>query len=186
MPAKPKKAKLPAIETNDQLHNTVDEIARLEVRLRGLEAKRDVAIQLVRAEHDEQIEADNSRLASLLKLAATYANCHRESLFTGGLKSAACALARFGFRSGNPTLKTLNKKWTWEKILAELKIAKKYFRSVTTEEVDKEAIKAAKLTDVELAALGLRIDSGETFYVESKSDEADRLSTTAEPQPAVV
>ncbi|WP_434127601.1 hypothetical protein, partial [Enterococcus faecium] len=73
MSAKPKKSKLPAIENNDQLHTTVDEIARLEVRVRSHEAKRDAAIQLVRIEHDTTIEADNAGLASLMKLAATYA-----------------------------------------------------------------------------------------------------------------
>ena len=117
--AKPKKEKLPAIETDVQLHDTVDEIARLEVRVRSLEAKRDAAIQLVRIEHDKTIEGDKSRLTSLMKLAATYASSHRESLFITGLKSTASALAEFGFRSGTPALKSLNKKWTVEAIMTE-------------------------------------------------------------------
>lgn len=180
MSAKTKKTKLPAIENNDQLHATVDEIARLEVRVRSLEAKRDAAIQHVRIEHDAVIESDKARLTSLLKLAATYATVHRSSLFTGGMKSAASALARFGFRSGNPTLKVLNNKWNMDTVLVAVKKLGKYFRTV--EELDKQAIHDAKLTDAELAAIGLRIDSGERFFVESKSEDADRLN--AEPEEA--
>ena len=177
MSAKPKKAKLPAIENNDQLHTTVDEIARLEVRVRSLEAKRDAAIQHVRIEQDAIIKADKARLTSLLKLAATYATVHRSSLFTGSMKSAASALARFGFRSGNPTLKVLNNKWSMDTVLVAVKKLGKYFRTV--EELDKQAIHDAKLTDAELAAIGLRIDSGERFFVESKSEDADRLNAAS-------
>lgn len=183
MPAKPKKAKLPAIETNAQLHATVDEIARLEVRVRSLEAKRDSAIQHVRIEHDTTIEADKARLASLMKLAATYATVHRSSLFTGGMKSAASALARFGFRSGNPTLKALNNKWNMDAVLVAVKKLGRYFRTV--EELDKQAIHDAKLSDAELAEIGLRIDSGERFFVESKSEDADRLNAEPEETAAV-
>lgn len=176
-----KKEKLPAIVTKEQLLATIDDIARLEVSIRALEAKRDAAIQLVRTEHDERIEQDKARLKNLMQLAGTYSASNRQSLF-GTAKSAASALARFGFRSGNPTLKPLNKKWTMESVLEKLKQLGKYTRQVI--EMDKEAIHAAKLTDVELAELGLRIDSGEKFFVESKAEEADRLTTEAEENAA--
>lgn len=178
MPAK-KKDKLPAIVNNDQLLVTIDDIARLEVSIRALEAKRDAAIQLVRTEHDERIEQDKARLKNLMTLASAYAGANRLSLF-GNAKSAVSALARFGFRSGNPTLKPLNKKWSMDSVLEKLKQLGKYTRQVI--EMDKEAIHAAKLTDVELAELGLRIDSGEKFFVESKADEADRLTADQEEE----
>lgn len=176
-----RKTKLPAIQTNDQLIATVDDIARLEVSIRAREAKRDAAIQLVRIEHDTQIEEDKARLTSLMKLSSTYATVNRQSLF-GSAKSAASALARFGFRSGNPTLKVLNKKWSMESVLEKLKSIGRFTRTVV--EIDKESIHAAKLSDVELAELGLRIDSGERFFVESKSEDADRLNAEAEDSAA--
>lgn len=180
MSAKIKKSKLSAIETNDHLHATVDEIARIEVVIRQRCAKRDAAIQLVRIEHDTQIEEDKSRRDALMKLAATYASVNRASLFATGFKSAASALAIFGFRKGNPTIKTLNSKWTLDKVLAGLRELGKYIRTV--EEIDKQAIHDAGLTDAQLAEIGIRIDSGERFYVESKSEEADRLN--AQPEEA--
>lgn len=176
-----KKSNLPAIENDDQLLATVDDIARLEVSIRAREAKRDAAIQLVRIEHDTQIEQDKARLSSLMKLSATYSTVHRQSLF-GSAKSAASALARFGFRAGNPTLKPLNKKWTMESVLEKLKALGKFTRTVV--EMDKESIHVAKLSDVQLAELGLRIDSGERFFVESKSEDADRLNADAEDNAA--
>ncbi|MFT3989960.1 MAG: host-nuclease inhibitor Gam family protein [Luteolibacter sp.] len=175
--AKPKKPKLPAIETVEQLHSTVDEIARLEVQIRAKEAKRDAAIQHVRAEHDAVIEADKSRSTSLMKLASTYATAHKADVFPAGKKSVSTALARFGFRAGNPTLKPLNSKWTWEKVTEKLKQLGKYTRTVV--EVNKEELHDAKLTDVEYAELGVRIDSGSRFFVESKSDDADRITEDA-------
>lgn len=180
--SKSKKPKLPAIETVAQLHTTIDEIARLEVVIRGREAHRDKDIQAVRDVHDTKIEADKSHLSSLMKLAGTFAVVHRSALFPGNAKSAASALARFGFRKGNPTLKVLNNKWTMDKVLEKVKALGKYFRTV--EELDKQALHDAKLTDAEYAELGLRVDSGERFFVESKSDEADRITADPESVPA--
>lgn len=182
-----KKDKLPAIVSNDQLLTTIDDIARLEVSIRALEAKRDAAVQLVRTEHDKRIEEDKVRLKSLMKLAANYSGANRPSLFKMA-KSAFSALARFGFRSGNPTVKALNKKCTEEFILGKLKALGKYIRTV--EVIDKELIhadyKAEKLTDAQLADMGLRIDSGETFFVESKADDSDRLTSKSEEEETTV
>jgi phage host-nuclease inhibitor protein Gam len=184
MPAKPKKAKAPAIETVSELHTTIDRIAVLEVRIRKLAAVRDEAIQQVTAIHDGQIEADKAEQKSLVSLASTFAKAHRELVFGSKLKSAATTLARFGFREGKDSLKPLSKKFTWEKILESLKELKKYVRTVTKEEVDKEALHAAKLTDAQLAELGLRMDKDETFFVESKAEDADRVTGDAHAEAA--
>ncbi len=175
--AKKKKDQLPAIETKDQLLTTIDDIARLEVSIRSREAKRDAALQTIRAEHDAVIEEQKARLKSLTKLAGTFSAAHRKDLF-GNQKSSASALARFGFRIGNPTLKLLNNKWTWDSVLEALKKLGKYTRTI--EEVDKDGLKGAKLTDTEYAEVGVRVTSGETFFVESKSDDADRITDRPE------
>lgn len=181
MPAKAKK--LPAIESSAKLLETIDDIARLEVSIRAKEAKRDHAIQTVRIEHDVQIEDDKKRLKSLMTLASNFAAANRDTLFAAGMKSAASALARFGFRSGNPTLKVLNNKWTMDDVLVAVKKLGKFFRTV--EELDKESIHAAKLSDAELAQIGLRLDSGERFFVESKAEDADRLNHQPEEAATV-
>jgi phage host-nuclease inhibitor protein Gam len=144
MSAKKKKAALPAIETLEQFHATVDQIAQLEVSLRGAAAIRDAAIQKVQEQYDGPIEEKKARMKSLVDLAGTYAKAHRDTVFGAKLRSAATALANFGLRSGNDALKPLNNKWTWGKILDVLKSAGKYVRTV--EEVDKDALHGAKLS----------------------------------------
>lgn len=71
------------------------------------------------------------------------------------------------FRLGNPTLKTLNKAWTWDRVLETLESMKlTHFIRVKTE-VDKDALKT-KANPAQLAAVGCRIDQDETFFVEPK------------------
>lgn len=181
MPAKPKKPIPLALANLDQLHTTVDEVAMIEVEIRSLEAARDKAIQTVRSEHDGKIEGLKKRIKNLVSIAETYSVARRETVF-GKLKSAASRLTRFGFRDGNPSLCLLNKKWTWDLVLSELKKTGKDEFVRTVEEIDKDKLKGSKLTDVELAAIGCRLDSKERFYVEPKTDDATRI--TAEPQSA--
>ncbi len=171
-----------AIETTAHLEATIDEIARLEVTQRAKEARRDKAIQLVRDEHDAPLEDLKKRIKELTKLAETYCMAHRSDIFPGKAKSAASALARFGFREGNPTLSLLNRRWTWEMILTTLK-GRDLFKFIRTkEEVDKDALKSSGLSDADLAALGLRLDTTERFFIDSKSEDAERISsTTTEP-----
>ena len=165
---------IPAIETLDQLNATVDEVARINVEIRTLEAARDLDLQTVRERHDGPIEFLKKKMKGLVALAETYGLARREAVF-GKQKSAASKLARFGFREGNPALCLLNKKWTWPQVMTALKdqALTRFIRTI--EEVDKEALKAAKLSDGDLAAIGLRLDSKERFYVEPKVDDAERI-----------
>ena len=71
----------------------------------------------------------------------------------------------------------LNRKWTWATVLEHLKGLGRYVRTV--EEVDKESIKAAKMSDGELAGMGLRLDQKERFYIEPKADEGERVTVPA-------
>jgi phage host-nuclease inhibitor protein Gam len=176
MPAKPKN---PAIADTATLHSTVDEIARLEVALRAKVAQRDKAIQVIRDEHDGPIEDLKKRIKTLVTLSETYCLARRGEVFPGKDKSTCSALARFGFKLGNPTLCLLNRKWTWDMVLNTLRsLSFKHFIR-TVEEVDKDAIKASNLTETELATCGLRLDATERFFVEPKGDDADRI--TADP-----
>ncbi len=178
MKTRKKKEALPAIETLEQFHITVNLIAQMEVSIRGAVAVRDSAIQKVQEQYDGPIEEQKARIKSLTALAATYAQAHKESVFGSKLRSAATALAKFGFREGNDSLKPLSSKHTWAKILDTLKSLGKYVRTV--EEVDKEALHAAKLSDAEYATIGVRVERVERFYVEAKSDEAQRITAEVE------
>jgi len=145
----------------------VDKIATLQVALRILEGKRDKDIQRARDAHAEQIESTSAELKGLAVLAEKYADEHRGEICPPGRKSNESALAVFGFRLGNPTLKTLNKRWTWESVIEAVRsrFAGRFIR--TKEELDKDALKA-QLTDEQLASVGCRIEQREDFFIEAK------------------
>lgn len=173
-----KKKQTPAIETVDQLNSTVDDISRIQVEVRAKEAERDREIQNVRDRHDGVIETLKKTMKALLSLCETFGMARRETVF-GKQKSTASALARYGFREGNPSLCLLNKKWSWDRVLIAIKDKglSQYVRVI--EEVDKEKLKGGKLSDEDLAAIGLRIDHKERFYVEPKVDDAERIVSDA-------
>ena len=93
-------------------------------------------------------------------------------LISTSQKSADTALAFFGFRIGNPTLKLLNRKWSWESVLEAVKRSFPGQFVRLSEAVDKDALKV-QLTDEQRAEVGCRIDQVETFFVEAK-DQATK------------
>lgn len=161
------------IESRQQFDATVDEICKLQLDREQLITERDRLLAEVREEHDPRIEQIGSAIAAKILLCEKYATVHRETLF-GKLKSASSSLAVFGFRTGNPKLVLLNRKWKWNDVLAALKGKERTDLIRRKEEADKDALK--KLPDDELAGFGLRIDQDETFFIEPKRDEPDRIT----------
>lgn len=162
-----------SIDTRAQFEATVDEICKLQLDREQLVTDRDRLLADVREEHDPRIEAVGQEIAAKLVLCEKFATVHRDTLF-GKLKSAASSLATFGFRTGNPKLVLLNRKWKWDDVLAALKGKERTELIRRKEEADKDALK--KLPDDELAGFGLRIDQDETFFIEPKRDEPERIT----------
>jgi phage host-nuclease inhibitor protein Gam len=165
-----------SIDSRTQFDSTVDEICKLQLDLEVLVADRDRLLNDVRQEHDPRIESLRESITAKLVLCEKYATVHRATIFDK-LKSAASSLATFGFRTGNPKLVLLSRKWKWDDVLKAL-VSKGLAHLIRTkQEPDKEALK--KLSDEELAGIGLRIDQEETFYIEPKRDEPERITTAA-------
>lgn len=161
------------IETRHQFDATVDEICRLQLDREQHVTLRDRALAEIMEEHNPEIERIGSDIAAKLLLCEKYATTHRDSLF-GKLKSAASSLGLFGFRTGNPKLVLLNRKWKWDDVLSALKSTGKDDLIRTKQEPDKDALK--KLDDSDLATLGLRIDQDEAFFIEPKREDPDRMT----------
>lgn len=163
------------ITNRTTLESAIDTIADLEVQLRALTAQRDGELNDLRASHDTKIETVKSSIKSTMATIETYILANRQSLFPGTLKSASSTLAHYGFQLGNPTLKTLNRRWTWPKILQNLQdLGLHQFVRIQTD-VDKDVIKSADLHESELAQLGMRIDQTERIYVQPKTDNSPRI-----------
>ena len=162
-----KRIKAPTIKSRIEFDVTIDELARATVKLREAQAKRDEQIQSIRDMYAPACNVFAEQVQGLALAAEKYAEEHRDELFVGKVKSAETALAVFGFRLGQPTLKTLSKAWTWERVLEALieRGLKRFVR--TKQEPDKEALKQ-HMSAEELAGVGCRIDQTETFFIEPK------------------
>lgn len=161
------------IETRAQFDATVDAICKLQLDRESRVTERDRLLAAIREEHDPEIERIGEEISAKLVLCEKYATTHRDTLF-GKIKSAASSLGIFGFRIGNPTLKLLNRKWKWNDVVATLKATGRLDLILTKEDPDKNGLK--KLAPEELATIGLRIDQDETFFIEPKRDEPERMT----------
>jgi phage host-nuclease inhibitor protein Gam len=155
-------------KTREEFDAAVNLAAQIQTEIRTITAKRDKLIQRAQGLFSEGLKIREAQLKALVALAEKYAETHREELLPSKAKSAHTELAAFGFRLGNPTLSLLNKKWSWESVVEKLKLLGKAAFVRTVEEADKDAIKAADLTDDERAAFGVKITQSETFFIEPK------------------
>jgi phage host-nuclease inhibitor protein Gam len=169
-----KRVKSLGFETRGEFDAALDDVAAMSVSLRKMEADRDEELQAVQEAYNDDILDVKKKITGLIAQAEKYALSHRAELFPDGKKTSETSLALFGFRTGNPTLALLNKKWTWDEVIHALKSMALTEFIVTRQAADKEALKA-RLTDVELAAVGCRVNQDESFWVEPKLEGEGRL-----------
>jgi phage host-nuclease inhibitor protein Gam len=168
-----------AYKTREEFTAAVNQAAQLQTEIRIIEADRDKHLQTVQSVFSESLKTKAAELKALVALAEKYAETHRDELLPSKAKSAQTELAVFGFRLGNPTLSLLNKKWSWETVVEKLKAFGKTTFVRTVEEADKDAIKAATLTDDERAAFGVKITQSETFFIEPKVAGGETIKAEA-------
>jgi phage host-nuclease inhibitor protein Gam len=159
------------LTTKAQFLSCVDTIAVQQTRLRMLTAKRDKHIQRIQDEYQPEIAGTEEEMQTLLVQAERYAETHREELFPGKEKTAETELASYGFRLHPPALKPLNRKWTWDAVLAAVKRSFDGRFVKTEEKLVKDSLKA-ELSEGQLATVGLRLEQPETFGVTPKVDGA--------------
>lgn len=160
------------VANKGEFDRMVDEIARLEVERRAKAAARDARIQAIQDELNPEIDAIADRVDALLALCDGYARDHREEVLDKTSKGGETPLALYGYRFGQPTLKTYSAKWTWGAVIEALKKSREMEKFVRTkEEPDKDALK--KLDPLRLAEFGMRITQSESFWVEPKTDAAN-------------
>jgi phage host-nuclease inhibitor protein Gam len=160
------------IRSRDEFERVINNTVTMQIAKERLELRRDTKILAIRQEFDSDINDLSEKMQVNVIRAEKYAAEHREDLLPGKKKSADTKFAFFGFRTGNPTLVLLNRKWTWAKVIDALKTVKLFYFVITKEAPDKDAMKA-QMADEELAAVGTRIDQREVFFIDPKRDPAD-------------
>ena len=156
--------------TEEQFAAYADEAARLIVDNRALAAARDAEIQAIQDKYNPEIDAADALIDAKIAICEAYAKSHRKELFRDGCKTTETNLAILSFRLGNPTLKTLSSKNTWDDVVAALKADQESAKYVKTkEEADKRAL--LKQPAEWLARFLLRVTQSETFGIEPKTDK---------------
>lgn len=168
------RVKSTGFETRGEFDAALDDVAAMLVEQRQLEADRDRRIQAIQEEYNDGILDIALKIKAKLALAEKYAKAHRGELLSGKKKSGETPLALFGFRTSTPSLVLLNRKWSWGQVVETLQLSGLGQFIMTKRSPDKDAMKA-KLSDEELAAVGCRISQSESFWVEPKLEEKERL-----------
>jgi len=95
-----------------------------------------------------------------------YYLAHAAEIEKGGAKILKLAAGVIGMRLTPPSLKLLNKKWTWESVRAALhQVFGEKYDSIKPPELDKRGVKKELPLD-QLKEYGLKLDQEEIFYAE--------------------
>ena len=174
------------IKNRAEFERVLENIVIAQLTKERLENRRDKKIVDIRSEFEGEINDVAEKMQANVIRAEKYAETHRDELLPAKRKTAETAVTFFGFRTGNPTLVLLSRKWTWAKVLETIK---ELFPIndfiVTKESVDKDVIKA-RLSDRPevLAQIGTRIEQKEVFFIDPKRDPADPQRLVAPQQKA--
>jgi phage host-nuclease inhibitor protein Gam len=182
-----KRIKAQPITTRSEFLAIVTTLAQLEAQRRQIDAARDLQLQSVNLKFDAQLAPVAEKIKGQFALAEAYADTHRDELLPKDAKSVEAPLARYGWRTGNRTVKLLARV-TEENAIAALKAQGLDGYVLTTESLARSLILAdcsddktlkvaivrpggiAQNLQVALSDVGLKIAQAETFFIEPKSD----------------
>jgi len=131
------------------------------------------------------IDSDRKEKSDLLH---RWSATHRHHF--GNKKSIESVFGKFGFRTGQPQVQPLSKKWPWKSILRTLVAARFTGWIRIKREVDKERILAvhARSSDAKkfklvcaLEKAGMKIVQEETFFIEPALEQPEARTTNKTP-----
>jgi phage host-nuclease inhibitor protein Gam len=155
--------------TREAAERVVGEIARLTIQADALRAEMDDRLRTIRGEYEPRLVRLQDEVDRALKVVKFWADENPEAF--GGRKSLELIHGTVGWRTGQPTLRTLSG-WTWERVKEALAATGMLEWIRTKSEVDREGIIAARASFGAdgLRAIGLRVTQAETFFVEPKRE----------------
>ncbi len=164
--ARPRKTSV-VLRSVQECEDTMRRLKEATVERERLEAERDKRVADLVASYTKDITDQKDVEADLTLQLQNYYLAHTNELETDGRKSYKLTHGVMGRRLGKAALRLLNKAWTWAAVITKLreKHGMKYIRTADPE-VDKEAVKKAKLSAEALKECGLKIEQDEEFYVE--------------------
>ncbi len=164
---------IPTIRTFEECDGTILKIADCEQEIAKAEAEMNEKIQTVRDEYERKTNVTRAMKEGLSAELERFSIANKDAFEK--TRSKNMVHGAFGFRSTPPKTALLNRKYKWDTVLELLKKLGlvKYVR--TKEDVDKEAVLASyaakEIDDQKLAAVGMKIDQEEKFFIDIKWEE---------------
>jgi phage host-nuclease inhibitor protein Gam len=171
------------LTSEDAMVGTLNRFVELKLQLAAAHANHEKEVAELNTAFDSAIQKQREELAVLESSVQLYALRYRKDLFPGDKKSKDFANARIGFRSNPPSVGKRVSKDTFPAIarrLDETDWGQAYVEWTPT--LDKEALlrDRAQIPEENLAAVGLRFDQDEFFFIEPSSDAIARSKATIE------
>ena len=179
---------IPVITTEDGLAAVVNEYVESSLEL----AKRKAGLEAQIAALNAEFDRENGSLVAKCEMLAASAQVYAESrpdLFpedaAKGPRSRVYRNATVGFRTNPPKVEKRVSKDTWEAILQRLEATAWGFKYIVRPDptLDKEGLLRDRedLETEKLAAAGIKISQGETFFIKPASESVETISREAKP-----
>jgi phage host-nuclease inhibitor protein Gam len=161
------------LESRDAAERVMSDLTSNVNRQRYVVSRRDKAVLEITKPYDEDLAGLATRIAAQTESLRAWAEANPAEF--GKRKSIEMIDGTIGFRTGTPALKLLSRAWNWAKALAAVeRTLPNFIRSKP--EIDKEAIISQREELKEfLPSCGLKVDQGETFFVEPKLSEIETV-----------
>lgn len=129
-------------------------------------AERDGYMALAMKQYEKRLQTLTEKRQDLDLQLQNYYMTHLGEVERDGKKSVQLQYGVMGRRFGNPSLRLLNKSWTWTAVLVKLRehFGKKFLR-LRDPEVDKDKVKT-ELPEEQLGEYGMKLAQAESFYVD--------------------
>lgn len=163
----------PALRSRAEMEAMVGKIRELTIERNQKVLAREEAKKSIDDEHGPAIEKLNRELEEKTELCRCWAEANPSEF--GERKSLDITHGLLGWRTGQPTLKTLSG-WTWDRVLDNLQkdpVLKFYIREKP--EVNRQQILADRETlgPDGLRNLGVKVVQEESFFVEPRLEELE-------------
>jgi phage host-nuclease inhibitor protein Gam len=160
----------PALNSRADAERVLGELARATAERDQLTAELEGKLTEIRQRYEKQIDSLEILVEAATDRLQVWAEANPAEF--GARKSLDLLHGSLGFRTGNPTLKTLSG-WTWDRVQEKLvgPLAK-FLR--TKVEPDKAGLHSAhqrgEIDEAGLRGIGLRVVQDEAFFIEPKTE----------------
>ena len=155
------------------VENGLYEIAKRDAEVAKMEARMNQKINSIKEKFDEESRQLRSESDMLRSEVAAFCIKNKSEFIKERTKNFT--IGSIGFRTNPPKVQLLNRKYN---LKTAIELIKRVFDGSyvrTKEEIDKETILAdysqKKLTDEQLAGVGLKVDQDESFFLDVKWEE---------------